>query len=134
VTTRDAPAAGVDACALLPEAEITALIEDNEHEAFTSDMSDSACKWENKTTYYSVTLSVGSHGTAAPDLAENEALLGPAEPIGDGMQFRAGQVEFVVGDRLCYLNVAIEPNSLGDRDQAARLAPMVRDRLAAGGS
>src|SRR5215210_7191309 len=57
----------VDACALIDEAKVRALIGDFERTATpgVTGADGGSCTWENKADYHSVTVDVGATGTAA---------------------------------------------------------------------
>ncbi|WP_300018494.1 hypothetical protein [Pseudonocardia sp.] len=130
---RGEPAAdAVDACALLSEAEVEALIGPNGGASPTTGGGDGGgCTWENPENYHSVTLDVGSSGTAAAGvLPPLDPAFGPEQPLGDGMRALAGAVEFVAADRLCLVQVATNDTTAeGDEQAAVRLARQVRDLL-----
>jgi Protein of unknown function (DUF3558) len=127
---RGEPTAGaVDACALLPAADVKAIVGDGVDGQATPGGDGGKCTWENQTNYYSVTVDIGSTGTAASGLPAWDKALGPERPLPDGMRsWSGGQVEFVGGTRDCFLQVA---SNGGDADEkkAVELARKVRDQL-----
>jgi hypothetical protein len=125
-----AEAKQVDACALLTAAEIKPVIgaEDAEPDARTKGNGGSSCMWENPDTYHSITVEIGSPGTAVGGTLPAESAYGQTEPGPDGIRFASGGIaEFAVGDRACEIQVVT--NVAGaDRSAAVRLIGLVRDR------
>ncbi|WP_141698418.1 hypothetical protein [Streptomyces lushanensis] len=116
-----APAEKVDACALLKPAEITPVIGENDGGRPDSGVGESVCLWENPDTYHSVTLSIGSPGTAAPDQSASGT---------DGISFGSGNAaDFAVGDRACTLQVVTSVTDESDRPAMAELIGLVRTRV-----
>ncbi|MFE1959812.1 DUF3558 family protein [Streptomyces sp. NPDC059479] len=116
-----APAKKVDACTLLKPAEITPIIGQNDGGRPDSGVGESVCLWENAETYHSVTLSIGSPGTAASDQSDSGA---------DGISFGSGNMaEFAVGDRACTLQVVTSVTDESDRPTMVKLIGLVRTRL-----
>ena len=128
---RGAPSAdAVDACALIPEADVQAIIGSNGGGKATTGGNGGSCTWENTDTYYSVTVNVGQTDTAANGtLPPLDPAYGEERPLPDGMRaLSVGQVEFVAGTRLCDVQVATNGGD-SDQDKAVVLAKAVRDRL-----
>ncbi|QXE34587.1 DUF3558 domain-containing protein [Streptomyces sp. GMY02] len=116
--------AKVDACTLLKPAEITPVIGKNDGGRPDGGVGESVCLWENPDTYHSVTLSIGSPGTAVPGQSDSGAD-GP-----DGISFGSGNMaEFVVDDRACTLQVVTSVTDESDRPTAEKLIGLVRTRL-----
>ncbi|WP_046508897.1 hypothetical protein [Streptomyces odonnellii] len=119
-----APAGKVDACTLLKPAEITPVIGKNDGGRPDGGVGESVCLWENPDTYHSVTLSIGSPGTAVP----GQPASGADSP--DGIGFGSGNMaEFVVDDRACTLQVVTSVTDESDRPTAEKLIGLVRTRL-----
>src|ERR1700736_973108 len=103
-------AAPMDACAMLSADDISALLSTPVQGQPTSTNPDSpGCKWENPSTYESVSLEIGNHGTAANNtLPPPEAGVDVGTPGPDGMRFLvSGQVEFAAGNRSNTVQVAV---------------------------
>ncbi|MFE7125458.1 hypothetical protein [Streptomyces sp. NPDC057617] len=116
-----ASAETVDACTLLKAAEITPVIGKNDGGRPDGGVGESVCLWENPDTYHSVTLSIGSPGTAVP---------GQSSAGSDNIEFGSGNMaEFVVGDRACTLQVVTSVTDESDRPTAEKLIGLVRTRL-----
>ncbi|MBC8094036.1 MAG: hypothetical protein H7Y15_19295 [Pseudonocardia sp.] len=122
----------VDACALLPGAEVEALIGPDADPVLSPPIGDGGqCTWEDTDTYFSVTLDIGSTGTAANGLPPWEPVVGPEVLLPDEMRsWGGGQVEFVANGRSNFVQV-VTADLGGDADEqeAIRLAGMVRDQL-----
>ncbi len=128
----DLPAGGttIDACSLLTAEEVTPVIGPNDGGAPDGGIGDSSCSWENEETAHSITLRVGSAGTAASGALPAESDYGPTEPGPDGIRFAPGNVaEFVIGDRACEIQVVTSVTDDADRPTAVTLIGLVRDRV-----
>lgn len=129
----DTTADAIDACALVPEADVAALIGDNGGpQAFDGTGGDGGgCTWENPDTYLSVTVDIGQTGTAVGGvLPAWEPALGPEQTLGDEMRLLGpGSVEFASADRLNAVQVVTDPGSDADTDKAVELARSVRAQL-----
>jgi hypothetical protein len=127
-----APDENFDVCALLPAAEMQALVGPGVTGTPEDGIAGTVCEWENQDSYHSVTLEIGQPGTAAGgQLPPWEPVVGPEEPLGDGMRVGpGGGVEFVAGDRDCFVQVVTEDLG-GSEDQATaiELAQQVRGKL-----
>ncbi|WP_405983997.1 DUF3558 family protein [Streptomyces sp. NBC_00872] len=111
----------VDACTLFRPAEVTPVIGRNDGGRPDAGVGESVCRWENPETYHSITLSIGSPGTAVPDQSASGS---------DGITFGSGNLaEFVVGDRACTLQVVTSVTDESDRPTAEKLIGLVRTRL-----
>jgi hypothetical protein len=125
----------VDACALIDEAKVRALIGDFERTATpgVTGADGGGCTWENKADYHSVTVDVdvGASGTAAGGaLPTADPAMGTERTLPDGMRtFGGGQVEFVAGDRYCSVQVADVIQGDADENTAIELAKDVQGRL-----
>ncbi len=116
-------AAGINACSLISADDIAKLLgKPIEGKPFGEGPDILACTWENRDTYESVTVEIGSPGTAVNDT------LPPPEPgfpdVGtpgpDGMRFLAsGMVEFPAGGRSNTVQVAVLALMGQDADNAA---------------
>ncbi|RKN50879.1 hypothetical protein [Micromonospora endolithica] len=119
----------VDGCALLTDAEVTAVI--GRHDG--AEAGADGCVWENPDNAHSVTLSVGRPGTATGGaLPAPDPILGTPEPGPDGIRFLLDEAEFAAADRLCTLRVVTSVTDDGDRPAMVRLARLVRDRVPGG--
>jgi len=123
----------VDACALIDEAKVRALIGDFERTATpgVTGADGGGCTWENKADYHSVTVDVGATGTAAGGaLHTADPAMGTERTLPDGMRtFGGGQVEFVAGDRYCSVQVADVIQGDADENTAIELAKDLQGRL-----
>src|SRR3954454_15617986 len=123
----------VDACALIDEAKVRALIGDFERTATpgVTGGDGGGCTWENQADYHSVTVDVGASGTAAGGaLPTADPAMGTERTLPDGMRtFGGGQVEFVAGDRYCSVQVADVIQGDADENTAIELAKDVQGRL-----
>ncbi|GLP81737.1 hypothetical protein TUM20984_31570 [Mycobacterium antarcticum] len=96
----------IDVCSLLAPGDISALL----GTAVDGASSDSRCVWENPDSLESVSVEIGSPGTAASgSLRDPEpGLEGMYTPGPDGMRFAgAGAIEFVAGGRANSVQVAV---------------------------
>lgn len=123
----------VDACAQIPIADVVQVIGPASPPQPSAEGEVTSCTWENPDTSQSITLEVRPAGTAPggrlpdPDPAQSAQPVPNAE---DMLLVGGDQVEFVAGDRLCFLQVLTdEAQKAKDRDTAVRLAQGVRDRL-----
>ena len=139
--TADAPSApdteapsgedAVDACALLEESEVEPYV----GTTGPGEGGDGTCAWENPESFESVTVTIGSPGTAVGELPEPSPS-GDTEPVdgvGDEARYApaTGTVEFVVDDRASELQLAT-PVTLDDAAQqegAIALTELVVGRL-----
>ncbi|TFV61460.1 DUF3558 domain-containing protein [Mycobacterium sp. PS03-16] len=120
--TDTADAAPVDACALIPAEDITALLGVAVEGRGTGGQGQAACLWENPDTYESVSLEIGEPRTAV------NGTLPPPEPgmpeVGtlrpDGMRLLGrGQMEFAASGRVNSVQVAVLRMSGPEADDAA---------------
>jgi uncharacterized protein YceK len=121
-----------DACALVPAADVKALIGANDGGSATSAAGGDGggCVWTNKDNEYSVTVDIGATDTAANGLPALDPALGEAEPLADGMRYFAGAVDFAAKGRSCYVQVATnETADGGDKGAATTLAQAVQGRV-----
>ncbi|MDG4781046.1 hypothetical protein O7614_15470 [Micromonospora sp. WMMD961] len=122
----------VDACALLSVDEVTQVIGatgDTGPRAGNSGDGGSSCAWENPDTYHSITVSIGSPGTAVGGNLPTESPYGTTEPGPDGIRFASGGIaEFALRDRSCEIQVVTKVTDDTDRSTAVRLVGLVRDR------
>ncbi|TRW77842.1 DUF3558 domain-containing protein [Mycolicibacterium sp. 018/SC-01/001] len=112
----------LDACALLSEQDVSALLGAAiEGRPTSTDPTMPACLWENPDNYESIAIEIGNPGSAANNT------LAPSEPgfptVGrpgpDGMRFLVpGQVEFPAGGRNNMVQVAVG-SMTGDQANAA---------------
>lgn len=137
-TARAATAGGdggppVDACRLLPASDVQALIGTNDGGVGSPPVDDGGqCIWQNNDNYYTVTVDVGST-TSAPNgtLPALDPIEGPEKLIVDGMRdLGGGQVQYVVGTRVCLTQVATNDTADGgDTAAAVKLAGTVKSAL-----
>ncbi len=124
-------AAAFDACALVPAADVKALIGANDGGVAAPPVgSGGNCVWTNKDNEYSVTVDIGATDTAINGLPELDPALGTAEPLDDGMRYFAGAVDFAAKGRSCYVQVATnETTDGGDKAAATTLATALKARI-----
>jgi hypothetical protein len=119
---------GVDACRLLTDAEVAAVIGSNDG----GKGDNGSCSWENTDNYHSVSVDIGEAGTAAggklPDpLPGAKVAAGP-----NGIRFSSGNLaEFLIGDRACQIQVVTSVTDQADRPTAVKLIALIRSRVAA---
>lgn len=117
----------VDACQLLTDDEVTPIIGEHDGGGPSAGVGESVCSWENPDTYHSVTVSIGSWGTAASGQLPDESAYGETEPGPDGIRFAPGGIaEFVVGDRASQLQITTRDL---DRDVMVNLIGLIRSRV-----
>jgi hypothetical protein len=132
---RDAAGGGggsaFDACALVPAADVEALIGANDGGRAAPPVGDGGnCVWTNKDNEYSVTVDIGATDTAANGLPELDPALGQAEPLPDGMRYFGGAVDFEAKGRSCYVQIATnDTTDGGDKTASANLAQAVKSRV-----
>ena len=126
-TAGDAPADDeVDACALLTDDEVTEVLGAHERERFSAGAS---CEWTNA-DHASVTLEIGSPGTASGGVVPPDEMLGDGERGADGVTYHSGgYTTFPVGDRACAIQVVVSVTDQSDRSTIDRFVALVRDRL-----
>lgn len=119
----------INACDLLTVDEVAQYLGE------TSDgtLSGNACEWLNPATDESVTLTVGSSGTAASGTLSAESDYGETEPvpeIGDTARYASGFgiVEFVAGGRASEIQVAVLDDTVA-RSGATALAVLAISRM-----
>lgn len=118
----------VDACALLTDAEVTPLIGKNEGGKPGGGVAASSCEWQNPDTYSSITLDIGSAGTA-PGGKLPKSDFGKTEDGPDGIRFTQLNIaEFAIDDRACDIQVVTSVTDDSDRPTAIRLIGLVRGR------
>lgn len=122
-TAAEVAGAAIDACALIPAEQITALMGTPTVGEATGDNPESpGCIWENTDTFESVSVEIGN-----PDTAANGTLappqpgsLDPATPGPDGMRIvGSGVVEFPAAKRANTVQVAVNTLRGDDADKAA---------------
>ena len=114
----------IDACSLVSDAEAKIVL----GEAVTkkgpaSGVGESVCEWDTATDH-SITVSVGSPGTAPGDKLTLDPILGKADPVAalDGKGFYvAGAVNFAAGNRYNSVQVVSVAGD-ADRSKAEQLA------------
>jgi hypothetical protein len=128
-----AGAKAIDACALLTVDEIGQVIGakgSNTPRSGSTRSGDNSCAWENPDTYHSITVSLGSPGTAVGGELSDESDYGQTEAGPDGIRFASGGIaEFTVDDRACEIQVVTAGTRDADRSTAVRLIGLVRDRV-----
>jgi Protein of unknown function (DUF3558) len=125
--------AKIDACALLSDADAKALLgEPVTDKGPGSGTGESVCEWDTATEH-SVTISVGSPGTAPGDKLTLDPILGTPEPVaalnGKGF-YVAGEVDFAAGERDNYVQVVTDVTSDVDRPKAEQLAATLTPKIA----
>ncbi|MEU4242491.1 DUF3558 family protein [Actinoplanes sp. NPDC026619] len=122
----------VDSCTLLKQDEVEAIIGPNGGGKPADGVGESVCGWENEDNYHSVTVSIGTAGTAPNGkLPDYEQLPGggPAEAGPDGIRFTSDNTgTFVIANRVCYVQVVTDPTSKKDRNTTVRLVRLIRAR------
>ncbi|WP_214405394.1 DUF3558 family protein [Pseudonocardia lacus] len=127
-----APQESLDVCALLPAADVEALVGSGVQGVASDAINGNSCAWENQETYHSVTVEIGQPGTApGGQLPPWETFLGEERSLGDGMrEGPGGGIEFVAGDRDCFLQVVTEDLGGGDDEaKAVEFAQVIRGKL-----
>jgi hypothetical protein len=130
VTAAESSVSAVDVCALLSAEDVSALLGATVDGA----PSDSRCVWENPDNLESVSVEIGSPGTAGSGTLRppEPGLEGMYTPGPDGMRFTAdGAVEFVAGGRANSVQVAVL-GMIGDgtaNDAAVDLARKIAPRV-----
>ena len=121
--------AAVDSCTLLQKDDVENIIGANDGGQPGGGVGESTCSWENQDNYHSVTVSIGSKGTAAGGKLPVDEVAGPGEAGPDGVRFASDNTTtFVIGDRVCYVQVVTDPTSNKDRTIAVRLVKLIRAR------
>lgn len=122
----DAGNADLDVCRLLTDAEVAAIIGDNSG----GKGGGVECSWENEDNYHSVTIDIGSGGSA-PGGALPDPLPGAKTSAGpDGIRYSSGNVvEFLIGDRACQVQVVTSVADETDRPTAVNLIKLIRSRV-----
>ncbi|WFE98979.1 hypothetical protein [Micromonospora sp. WMMD964] len=132
VTAAGTEAKPIDACALLSADEVAQVIGTTGAggpRAGDSGDGGSSCVWENPETYHSITIDIGSAGTAVGGDLPAESPYGQTEPGADGIRFASGGIaEFALRDRACEIQVVTRVTDNSDRSTAVRLIGLVRDR------
>lgn len=119
----------VDSCTLLKKDEVENIIGANGGGQPGGGVGDSVCEWENEDNYHSVTVSIGTKGTAPDGKLPVDEVAGPGDAGPDGVRFASDNTaNFVIGDRVCYVQVVTDPTSNKDRDVAVRLIKLIRAR------
>jgi hypothetical protein len=131
----DGETAAIDACSLLSEEEAAEILGAAVAESGPAGgVGESICEWSSAEEY-SVTVAVGSEGTAPGNTFEPDELLGTPEPV-DGLQngyfFGAGQVDFAADDRHNYVQVVTSVTDDSDRPKAEELAKTISARIEQG--
>jgi hypothetical protein len=127
-------AAPIDACALLSAQDISTVLGTTvAGQATSTDPEVPGCKWENPSTYESVSLEIGNPGTAQhntlppPDPGSPDV----GTPGPDGMRYLGGgQVVFAAGNRSNTVQVAVLRMSSDEANAAAvdlarKVAPQI---------
>jgi hypothetical protein len=136
VTAPTGPGSGedptIDACTLLSDDEaIEILGAPLSTSGPTSGVGESVCGWETAESY-SVTVAVGTVGTAPGNEFEPDEALGTPEPVSgfDGAFFLSGgQVDFPAGERHNYVQVVTSVTDDSDRPKAEELAKTIAQRI-----
>lgn len=117
----------VDACALLSKEEVGALLGVTVDGVPNGIEAHTGCVWENADTYESVSVDIGSPGTASdntlpplgePGFAEIESTPGP-----DGTRILMGAVEFAAGNR--YNSVHVVTNAMSSDESIAAAMDLI---------
>jgi hypothetical protein len=121
----------IDACSFFSDAEVKDLIGSSPAGKPNSGGGDGgACTWEDTGNYFSLTVDIGSTGTAANGtLPPWEEALGPERKLPGGMRDINGSVEFVCGGtRLCSVQVATNKGK-ADVQTGVKLVPRIRAKV-----
>jgi hypothetical protein len=115
----------IDACGLVSDDEAkTVLGEAVTKKGPTSGVGESVCEWDTATDH-SITVSVGSPGTAPSDKLTLDPILGKAVPVaalgGKGFYVAGGEVDFAAGNRYNSVQVVSVAGD-ADRSKAEQLA------------
>ena len=126
----------IDACSLLSDAEAASTLgEPVTKKGPGSGVGQSVCEWDSASSY-TVTVSVGSPGTAPGDKLTLDPVLGTPQPVaslnGKGSYMGGGIVYFTAGDRLNTVQVVTDvTNSAAYRAKAEQLATQLVPKIAA---
>ena len=123
----------IDACSLVSDAEAKTLLgEIVTKKGPGSGVGESVCEWDTATSN-SVTVSVGSPGTAPADKLTLDPTLGKPDPVaalnGKGFYVSGGEVDFAAGNRYNSVQV-VTAASGGDRSKAEQLAVELTPKIA----
>jgi Protein of unknown function (DUF3558) len=115
----------IDACGLVSDDEAkTVLGEVVTKKGPTSGVGESVCEWDTATEH-SITVSVGSPGTAPGDKLTLDPILGKGDPVaalgGKGFYVAGGEVDFAAGNRYNSVQVVSVAGD-ADRSKAEQLA------------
>jgi Protein of unknown function (DUF3558) len=121
----------IDACSLVSDDEAkTVLGEVVTKKGPASGVGESVCEWDTATDH-SITVSVGSPGTAPADKLTLDPILGKADPVaalnGKGF-YVAGEVDFAAGNRYNSVQVVSVAGD-ADRSKAEQLAVEVSPKI-----
>ena len=125
----------IDACSLLSDAEAeSALGEPVTKKGPGSGVGQSVCEWDSASSY-TVTVSVGSPGTAPGDKLTLDPVLGTPQPVaslnGKGSYLGGGVVYFAAGSRLNSVQVVTDvTNPAAFRAKAEQLATQLVPKIA----
>lgn len=126
----------IDACSLLSGAEAESMLgEPLTNSGPGAGVGQSVCEWDTASSY-SVTISVGSPGTAPDDKLTLDPVLGTPQPVaslnGKGSYLGSGTVYFTAGTRLNSVQVvSANFGGSGDRTKAEQLATQLVPKIAA---
>lgn len=123
----------IDACSLVSDDEAKTLLgETVTKKGPGSGVGESVCEWDTATSN-SVTVSVGSPGTAPGDKLTLDPSLGTPSPVaalnGKGFYLSGGEVDFAAGNRYNSVQVVTAANG-GDRSKAEQLAVELTPKIA----
>lgn len=118
----------VDACALLEPAEVRAVLPGAP--AAGEEQGTGYCTWEDPATYDSVTVRIGSPGTAIGGKLGEPEYPGDTEQGPAGIRFTMGgsTAEFVAGDRACDVQLV---NGKDVKTELVTLVGKVKSRVTA---
>jgi hypothetical protein len=124
--------AAIDACSLLSDDEAAEILGSPPTESGPgAGVGDSVCEWSTDEEF-SVTVAVGSEGTAPGNEFEPDEILGTPEPV-EGLQsgyfYGAGQVDFAAAERHNYVQVVTSVTDDSDRPKAEELARTIAQRI-----
>jgi hypothetical protein len=121
----------IDACSLVSDDEAkTVLAEAVTKKGPASGVGESVCEWDTATDH-SITVSVGSPGTAPGDKLTLDPILGKADPVaalgGKGF-YVTGEVDFAAGNRynsVQVVSVAGDADRSKEEQLAVELTPKI---------
>jgi hypothetical protein len=123
----------IDACTLLSDREAVSILgEPIAMKGPASGAGESVCEWDSASEF-SVTVSVGTPGTAPGNTFKPDPVEGTPEPVpglsGTGFYFDGGRVDFAADDRLNEVQVVTDPTGDADKAKSEQLAALTSTRI-----